>query len=307
MAGRFAPTPTSTLHLGNLRTALGAWLMARSSGREFRLRVEDLDPARSAAAPGVAKSQLLDLGRLGLTFDGPILWQSQRTAAYETALAELGDQVYECYCSRREIAEAAQAPHGADGSRPYPGTCRDLSPGERVELRRHRPPALRVRAEAAEVAFTDLVAGPQSSVVDDFVVRRGDGVFAYNFAVVVDDAAQGVDQVVRGDDLLSSTPRQIWLGRRLGWATPDYAHLPLAIGPDGQRLAKRDRAVGLDRVLAAGWTGGQVLAGLAHSLGVEVAGWTATAADLVERFNLDRVPRSEWIVDPGVWTRPPGF
>ena len=278
MAGRFAPTPTSPLHVGNLRTALGAWLAARSSGRAFRLRVDDLD------------------------HDGPIVYQSARTKAYEAALETVRPDVYECFCSRREIALAAQAPHASDGLRPYPGTCRHLTPGERAALRRHRAPALRIRADGATVSFRDLVAGPVAGVVDDFVVRRGDGVFAYNFAVVVDDAFQGVDQVVRGDDLASSAVRQAWLARRLGVAVPQYAHLPLAVGPTG-RLAKRDGALSLARLLGEGWTIRRLVALLARSLGLAV-GDEATPAGLVEGFDWARLPRQPWLVD--LDSTPPG-
>jgi glutamyl-tRNA synthetase len=295
MAGRFAPTPTSDLHLGNLRTALAAWLAARSSGRRFRLRVEDLDRDRIAAAGPIAARQLDDLAALGLTHDGPVVWQSARTAAYEKALERLDGLTYECFCSRQEIARATVAPHGDDGLRPYPGTCRDLSAAERAERRRSRPPALRVRAEGAVVALTDQLAGPTSGTVDDFVIRRGDGLFAYNFAVVVDDACQGVDQVVRGADLLSSALRQAWLARQLGLAVPQYAHLPLAVAPDGGRLAKRDGAIGLARLRRRGWSVGQVVALLARSLGLDCPE-QATAAEMVTGFDWSKLPATEWIV-----------
>lgn len=203
MAGRFAPSPTSDLHLGNLRTALLAWLFARGSGRDFLLRIEDLDTQRVTAAPEVAARQIADLTAIGLDFDGEPVWQSERLASYARAVDRLDS--YECFCTRREIAEAASAPH-ADGYRPYPGTCRDLSEGERAQRRRTRPPAIRVRADGATQTVTDRWAGEVTGVVDDFVVVRNDGVPAYNLAVVVDDVAQGVDQVVRGDDLLSSSP-----------------------------------------------------------------------------------------------------
>jgi len=295
MAGRFAPTPTAPLHLGNLRTAVAAWLAARSSGREFKLRVDDLDHARITAAPGVAAGQLADLAALGLRHDGPVVYQSARTAAYEAALAELDADLYECFCSRKEIALAAQAPHASDGLRPYPGTCRDLTDAERAARRRQRPPALRVRADAARLAVPDRVAGTIAGVVDDFVVRRGDGVFAYNFAVVVDDAFQGVDQVVRGDDLASSAVRQAWLARRLGLAVPEYAHLPLAVGRHG-RLAKREGAADLARLRADGWTVPRLVAFIGRSLGLP-AGDEATVEDLVDTFDWARLPRQPWVVD----------
>ncbi len=291
-AGRFAPSPTSDLHLGNLRTALVAWLAARTTGRDFLVRVEDLDQQRVAAAQGVAARQLADLAALGLDHDGEVVVQSRRTAAYEAALARL--ETYECYCTRREIAEAAQAPH--DGVRAYPGTCRDLTAAERDARRRRRPPALRVRAGGASVTVHDALHGEVTGEVDDFVVRRNDGVHAYNLAVVVDDGLQGVDQVVRGDDLLGSAPRQAWLARRLGFGVPAYAHVPLAVSPGGTRLAKRDGAVTLADLAAVGVGPAQVVSRLAASLGLAAAGEPVTPVDLIGRFDLARVPRDPWVV-----------
>jgi glutamyl-tRNA synthetase len=295
MAGRFAPSPTSDLHLGNLRTALLAWLFARSSGRDFLIRVEDLDQVRVAAAAGVAERQLADLSALGIDHDGEVVRQSGRLPLYEAALARL--DVYECYCSRREIAESARAPHG-DGFRPYPGTCRDLTEAERALKRTERPAALRVRAGVVTWTATDELYGPVSDTVDDFVLRRGDGTYAYNLAVVVDDGDQGVDQVVRGDDLRSSAPRQAWLAHRLGFTPPTYAHVPLAVGPDGQRLAKRDGAVTLTDLTALGVTPTEVLTGLAASLGLAEAHERLTPADLLDRFDPATLPRGPWVVGP---------
>lgn len=207
-AGRFAPSPTSDLHLGNLRTALVAWLMARASGRRFLVRIEDLDTTRVRAAPEVAARQLRDLAALGVDWDGEVVRQSDRLDLYEDAVRRL--PTYPCFCTRREIAEAASAPH-ADGYRPYAGTCRTLTDAQRRERTRERPGALRVDAEGASVTVHDVWAGPVTGKVDDFVVRRNDGAFAYNLAVVVDDLDQGVDQVVRGDDLLTAPPA------RHGW------------------------------------------------------------------------------------------
>lgn len=293
MAGRFAPSPTSDLHLGNLRTALLAWLFARGSGRGFLLRVEDLDTQRVTAAPEVAARQIADLTAIGLDFDGEPVWQSQRLASYARAVDRLDS--YECFCTRREIAEAASAPH-ADGYRPYPGTCRNLSEGERAQRRRTRPPAIRVRADGATQTVTDRWAGEVTGVVDDFVVVRNDGVPAYNLAVVVDDVAQGVDQVVRGDDLLSSSPRQAWLTRQLGGMVPEYAHVPLAVNTDGRRLAKRDGAVTLTDLASAGVTTAQVLTRLAHSLELAGAGEPVTPGQLLTRFDPDTLPRTPWVV-----------
>jgi glutamyl-tRNA synthetase len=247
--GRFAPSPTGTLHLGNLRTALLAWLFARSAGSGFLVRMEDLDAGR--VRPGIAEEQLRDLAAVGVDWDGPVEYQSARSDLYASALSQLRGEgrLYECFCTRAEIREAASAAHGPLPEGAYPGTCLRLSAVElAVKRASGRPPALRVRAEGARVAFVDRLLGDVEGVVDDFVVRRGDGAYAYNLAVVVDDAAQGVEEVVRGNDLADSTPRQLWLARSLGLAEPAYAHVPLVLGPDGARLAKRHGAVTLREV-----------------------------------------------------------
>lgn len=293
MAGRFAPSPTSDLHLGNLRTALVAWLLARGSGRAFRLRIEDLDTTRVAAAGDVARRQLADIASLGLDTDGEVVWQSRRLDAYATAVAGL--ETYPCYCTRREIAEAASAPHG-DGHRPYAGTCLRLSASRRAELAATRRPALRVRAGGASWTVHDLWAGEVTGVVDDFVLVRNDGVPAYNLAVVVDDLAMGVDQVCRGDDLLSSSPRQAWLAARLGGEPPAYAHVPLAVNSEGRRLAKRDGAVTMADLAARGVTAGQVLTRLAASLGLAAPDEPVTPAELLRRFDPAALPREPWVV-----------
>nr|WP_040161030.1 tRNA glutamyl-Q(34) synthetase GluQRS [Nigerium massiliense] len=291
-AGRFAPSPTSDLHVGNLRTALVAWLLARHTGRRFLVRVEDLDAARVAAAPDVEARQLADLAAIGLGWDGEIVRQSERLDRYAAAIARL--ETYECFCTRREIAEAASAPH-EDGYRPYPGTCRALTEAERAERRRTRPPALRVNAHGAWMSVHDRWAGTVSGPVDDFVVRRNDGAYAYNLAVVVDDVAQGVDQVVRGDDLLSSSPRQGWLTERLGGRVPEYAHVPLVVNAEGRRLAKRDGAVSLADLAARGRPAGAVLATLGHSLGLCEPGEHVTPETLLDRFDPDALPRGPWV------------
>ncbi len=300
MAGRFAPSPTSALHVGNLRTALVAWLLARSTGRRFLLRIEDLDTQRVAAAPRVAERQVADLLALGLDFDGEIVRQSERRAGYDEALSRLAGLTYECFCSRREIAEAASAPHG-DGYRRYPGTCRHLSAAERSARRRERAPAIRLRAAGATQRVSDLWAGEVSGVVDDFVLVRGDGVPAYNLAAVVDDLAQGVDQVVRGDDLLASSPRQAWLAERLGGAAPTYAHVPLAVNGEGRRLAKRDGAVTMADLAAAGLGPRRVLAVLAHSLNLATPDEVVTPAELLDRFDPSALPRQPWVVSAQPW------
>ena len=291
--GRFAPSPTGPLHLGNLRTALVAWLFARSAAARFLVRIEDLDPARSR--PEFEREQLRDLQALGLDWDGPVVRQSERLDLYSDPLAELSarDLLYECFCTRREIRDAPSAPHGGAASGAYPGTCRRLTTRERAALRAGgRRPALRLRAEGARVTFHDRLLGRRSAtVVDDFVVRRGDGVPAYNLAVVVDDAAQGVGEVVRGDDLLDSTPRQVLLARLLRLAGPRYAHVPLVLGPEGARLAKRDGAVTLAARAAMGESPGVVFGALGESLDLCAPGEEVTPATLLERFRPEALPR----------------
>lgn len=292
MGGRFAPSPTSALHLGNLRTAVVAWLMAASTGREFRLRIEDLDTTRVRAAASVAGQQLADLTAIGISFDGTVIWQSQHLDAYAEALSQL--DTYPCYCTRAEIAEAASAPHG-DGYRPYPGTCLRLSERRRAELAATRPPALRVRAGSAISSVHDVWAGDVTGVVDDFVVVRNDGVPAYNLAVVVDDLAMDIDQVVRGDDLLSSSPRQAWLARQLGGTAPEYAHVPLAVNADGRRLAKRDGAVTLADLAAVGVSPAEVLSRIATSLELAEPDEPVSLPQLLDRFDPSALPRTPWV------------
>ena len=299
--GRFAPSPTGRLHLGNLRTALVAWLFARSEGGSFLVRMEDLD--RVQASEDHEADQLADLAALGLDWDGEVVRQSERFDLYEAAIARLdaAGLTYPCYCTRREIREAASAPH--DGPVPdgaYPGTCRGLTPRERAEREAAgRPPALRLRADVGPVTVDDVLLGEFSAVVDDVVLRRNDGVPAYNLAVVVDDAAQGVDQVVRGDDLASSTPRQAHLADLLGLPRPTWAHVPLVLGPSGQRLAKRDGAVTLPELAALGVSALDVLRILAVSLRLALPGEPVRAADLVDRFEPVLLPTVPWVLDSG--------
>jgi len=282
--GRFAPSPTGTLHLGNLRTALLAWLCARSAGSRFLVRMEDLDTGR--VRPGVAEEQLADLAAIGLDWDGEVAWQSARLGRYAAALERLtaAGRVYECFCTRAEVRAAASAPHGPLPEGAYPGTCLRLSAAERAARRAAgRRPALRLRARAAEMGFVDRVRGPVSGVVDDFVLQRADGAFAYNLAVVVDDAAQGIGEIVRGADLVDTTPRQLLLARLLGLPEPGYAHVPLVLGPDGARLAKRHGSVTLRDVPAA-----EAVAWMLGSLGLGDAG---DAAGALARFDPAALPR----------------
>lgn len=341
--GRYAPSPTGQLHLGNLRTALLAWLFARHTGRTFLLRIEDLDRVRA----GAEDQQLRELTAIGLSWDAEPVRQSERTDLYEHALAALRerDLVYECFCSRKDIAEATSAPHPTDspatagspdgapspdsagrlllppGS--YPGTCRHLSEADRERRRRERPAALRIdaaRAAGTDGApaheVTDVLHGTVRAAVDDFVLRRNDGAFAYNLAVVVDDLEQGVDQVVRGDDLLSSAPRQDWLagvlwGARAGLGrtgqdrpVTEYAHVPLVLNAEGRRLAKRDGSVTLEDLGAlpdpeAGaaaqdhraWTADQVRAALLESVGLP----GGSLKEALAAFDPARLPRDPWM------------
>ena len=295
MRGRFAPSPTGSLHLGNLRTALVSWLQVRAERGDWLVRMEDLD--RVTSSPAHEVDQLADLASLGMVSDGVVVRQSERFGRYEAAIDTLRAQgrVYECFCTRREIREAAQAPHGELPDGAYPGTCRDLPVGQVARLRAEgRRSALRLRAEGERFVIDDRIAGRFEGGVDDVVLRRNDGVPAYNLAVVVDDALQGVTHVVRGDDLLSSTPRQRLLQQLLGLPEPMYAHVPLVLAPDGSRLAKRHGAVTLDALAARGVTAAQVLSRLGASLGLCANDEVVRADDLVERFAIDCVPTAPW-------------
>lgn len=263
-----------------------AWLLAHSTGRRFLMRVEDLDTRTSSA---VAQRQLADLAAIGVRWELPVVWQSDRTPAYDEVIASLASRhlLYECYCSRKDIAQAPTAPHSPPGA--YPGTCRDLSESERAQRRlgrAQRPPALRLRTENSPFTVQDLLHGEYTGLVDDFVVRRGDGVTAYNVAVVIDDHAQGIDQVVRGEDLLASAPRQAYLAALLGYPVPTYAHVPLVLNTAGARLAKRDGAVTLADLGAQ-----RAFAMICDSLGYQAA----DAADLLRQFDAARIPREPWI------------
>jgi glutamyl-tRNA synthetase len=305
--GRFAPSPTGDLHLGGARTALVAWLCARAAGGAFILRVEDLDRPRTIA--GAEARILADLAWLGLDWDeGPDRGgphapyrQSQRLDRFESAIQQLLRQrlAFACFCSRAEVARAAQAPHGPgdDGPR-YPGTCRLLSDADVAERTRARRPAIRLRVDPELVTFSDGVHGEQrqdvSATVGDFVIRRADGVAAYQLAVVVDDAAMAIDHVVRGDDLLGSTARQLLLYRALGLVPPAFAHVPLVLGPDGARLSKRHGAIGV-RALSDPT---RVIGFLAHTLGLAEPDACLHPRELIAGFDLGRLRKTATIVDP---------
>ena len=239
--GRFAPSPTGPLHFGSLVAAVASYLEAKSRGGEWLVRMEDLDAPRTV--PGAADDILRTLEAFGMHCDGAVLYQSTRSDAYRAALDQLQQRgmLYGCACTRREIADSAL--HGIDGP-VYPGTCRNGLPAGRTAR------ATRVRTAGARVTFDDAIQGLVTQNLEhdvgDFVVHRADGLFAYQLAVVVDDAAQGITHVVRGADLLDSTPRQIWLQRLLGLATPRYAHIPVALNDQGEKLSKQTHAVALD-------------------------------------------------------------
>ena len=318
--GRYAPSPSGDLHLGNLRTAILAWAMARRGAKPFYLRVEDLDCVR----PGAAERQIADLAALGLDWDvspgaptervegsesaegkeAGVLYQSTRLDAYEQAVAQLREAnlVYECFCTRREIQEASSAPHGAPGA--YPGTCRELSKAQLEERRAQRPPALRLRAEYTSYTVQDDFYGTYTGLVDDFVLVRNDGTYAYNLSSVVDDAFVGVEQIVRGDDLLPSAPRQSYLAQLLGLTQPRYAHVPLALNEEGKRLAKRDGAVTLPQLREAGVEIPTILGWIAASIPVYNADGSAHSSDvpvpnaaaILERFDPARMTSEPWVV-----------
>ena len=301
--GRFAPSPSGRIHLGNISCCLLAWLSARQRGGRIVLRIEDLDTARCPRR--YAEQTIEDLRWLGLDWDeGPgaaepdaPYFQSQRTALYQAALETLEAQglVYPCFCTRAEL-HAASAPHREDGQTVYAGTCRNLTPAERAKRAERRSPALRLRVPAEGWGFTDRHMGPCRQRLDlecgDFLLRRSDGMFAYQLAVVVDDAAMGVTEVVRGADLLSSTPRQLYLYHLLGLTPPEFCHAPLLLAPDGRRLSKRDADAGLDR-LRGRVTAEALLGRLAQLAGFHPSGSPASAEELLDEFSWEKVPRQD--------------
>lgn len=303
MRGRFAPTPSGQMHIGNARTALLSWLQIRRAGGTLILRMEDIDRPRSR--PELADLIFRDLHWLGLDWDegpdsgGPHApyTQSQRESLYQETINRLiaSGALYPCYCSRAEIMAVASAPHGLDAEGPiYPGTCRNLTPEQgRARADQGRLPSLRFAMPDQTWAFTDLTAGPQSfspPAGGDFVIRRADGVYAYQLAVVIDDALMEVSHVLRGSDLLDSTPRQLALFKALGYSAPVYAHLPLLFGPDATRLAKRHGSVTLAAMRAAGVSPEKVLGYLAFVSGLIDRPEPVRAVDLLPDFDLRRVP-----------------
>lgn len=303
--GRFAPSPSGRMHLGNAFSALLAWLAVRKAGGAMVLRLEDLDPARCKREYCAQVEE--DFRWLGLTWDiggsegGEQYYQSNRDELYQSYLQKLEQKglLYPCYCSRNEL-HAASAPHRSDGVLLYAGTCRTLTEEQRIERAKLRCPATRVRVPDEVISFKDAIMGEVkqnlASECGDFILRRSDGVFAYQLAVVVDDALMGVNQVVRGEDLLDSTPRQIWLQRQLGFETPQYGHIPLLYGEDGHRLSKRQKDMDLGAIRRAGATPEQVIGRLAHWAGLIEREQAVSAAELVEEFAWERIQKEPIIV-----------
>ena len=288
--GRFAPTPSGRMHLGNVFSALMAWASAHSQNGSFILRIEDLDVR--AHNPQYTSYLLDDLQWLGLTWDKGPFYQSKRTELYQEALVRLQQQglLYPCFCSRADL-HAAQAPHASDGTYVYTGICRNLSPDEREELSKHKIPATRLRVPNKTYTFKDWVYGPIAQNLaescGDFIVQRADGVFAYQLAVVIDDADMGITEVVRGSDLLSSTPRQLYLQDVLGLSHPQYAHLPLLVAPDGKRLSKRNRDLDLGTLRNQGKTPEEILGFLAYCVGLAEIEEPLSAVQIASRFSWD--------------------
>ena len=314
---RLAPSPTGALHLGNARTFLATWLLARQRGWRVLLRIEDLDGPR--VKRGADHQALEDLAWLGIDWDEGPVYQSSRGERYRAAVDELlrSGRAYPCVCTRREAQLAASAPHADDGSSIYPGTCRDrfrsIDQARKVS---GREPAIRFKVpEDALVTVDDEFAGSRSFDVarelGDFVIAKSDGTAAYQLAVVVDDSAMGVTDIVRGDDLIDSTPRQILLYRALGMEDriPRYAHLPLVVGTDARRLAKRHGDTRLATYRTRGIPASRVVAMLARWLGIEDVGDEVHARELIGRFDLSRVPREPIVFDVSTeakWIRPSG-
>lgn len=308
--GRFAPSPSGRMHLGNVFCALLAWLSARAQGGRMVLRIEDLDRAR--CRPEYAAQLEDDLRWLGLDWDaggaqgGAFYFQSCRTDAYQTAFAALDAQglVYPCFCSRAAL-HAASAPHLSDGRAVYSGACRALTPAEAAQKSRGRAPAWRIRVPDRFIAFTDGLQGDYTEnlarAAGDFILRRADGVYAYQLAVVVDDGAQGVTEVVRGCDLLDSTPRQLYLYALLGLTPPSFLHIPLLLAPDGRRLSKRDRDLDMGALRARYAAPEPLIGRLAYLAGLLPAPVPASAAALVPRFDRARLPRESIVLDAALY------
>lgn len=291
--GRYAPSPTGDLHLGNLRTALLAWLVSRLRNGQFLLRIEDLDLPRVIA--GSDQQIFTDLTWLGIDWDGQPVYQSQRQDLYHAAFAKLqaSGKLYECFCSRKELRMVASAPHAPSSI--YAGTCSNLSESEANARRAHKTPAWRLRVDDSTISFIDAVAGYKAATlsrdVGDFVVKRADGLYAYHLAVVVDDLAQGVTNVVRGYDLLSSSAQQIYLAHLLAPQRPpfEYWHVPLALDEQGARMAKRDGSAAAKSWRAANQSAAQLVGKFAYELGLQTTSAAISAQALLQTLTLERL------------------
>ena len=296
MVGRFAPSPSGRMHLGNVFSALLAWLSVKSGHGEMVLRIEDLDPDR--CRPEYAEVLKEDLRWLGLSWDREQTKQSLRTAAYEEVFEMLREKgmVYPCYCTRTEL-HAASAPHASDGRVLYAGTCRTLTDTERAQ--KTKAPAWRLTMPAREIAFTDGLQGPYQEDLaadcGDIIIRRADGVYAYQLAVVTDDAEGGITQVVRGMDLLSSTPRQLYLYELLGKMPPAFYHVPLLVAPDGRRLSKREKDLDMG-ALRQSYTAEALLGHIAYLAGVIDKDAPVSAAELATVFDWKNVKKDPIVI-----------
>ena len=294
--GRFAPSPTGRMHLGNVFSALLSWLSAKSQGGTWLLRIEDIDPQRSRQE--YAELIMDDLHWLGLDWNEGPYYQSERGDIYEHYLKQLTDNglTYPCYCTRADIL-ATQAPHESDGRVVYKGTCRNLAPGVKTG-----PAAIRMKVPSEGkgiLSFTDGHYGMQTidltTHCGDFIVRRKDGAWAYQLAVVVDDALMGINEVVRGCDLLLSSPQQIYLAQQLGFAPPHFTHLPLLCNKQGQRLSKRDQSLDM-AALRTSNTPEEIIGMLAHAAGLQQSNEPITAQELVGEFSWDKIPTNNIIM-----------
>ena len=302
-SGRFAPSPSGRMHLGNALSAMLAWLSAKQQGGEILLRIEDLDPARSKAE--YAQGIMDDFRWLGLLWDRRATDQSKRGEAYAAALRQLGQMnlIYPCYCSRDQL-HAASAPHASDGRVIYAGTCRNLTPEQRAVMT--KKPSLRIRLPDREISFRDGLQGDVTMNLQrefgDIILRRADGVAAYQLAVVVDDGTEGVTEVVRGRDLLSSTPVQLYLYELLGLTPPRFYHVPMLLAPDGRRLSKRDRDLDFG-YLRQHFSPEEIIGLLGHLAGLMERWEPVSVRELACDFSWSRVKQSDIILDPRLLER----
>lgn len=302
VCGRFAPTPSGRIHLGNILCAMLSWLSVRSKNGRYLLRIEDLDAMRCPRS--LADLIEDDLKWFGIDWDdggsagGDLWYQSCRTAIYDRYFDVLKEKglLYPCFCSRAEL-HTAQAPHRSDGTYIYAGTCRNLTPEQITEKSKRRPPAWRVRVPDREMSFTDGCQGVYTENLahdcGDFIIRRSDGVYGYQLAVVVDDGLMGVTEVVRGSDLLNSTPRQMYLYEQLGFAIPQFYHMPLLTAPDGRRLSKRDGDLDLGVLREKFGRPEPIVGMLAKAAGLRTTAQPVQLSDLVADFSWDKIPKQD--------------